>query len=93
MDEVVQATKFSKDRVKDIYCLISLCAYPNGCGWAIFRMPIMYLTATIYKQLFKAKVEIHVAKKPVPIYESEERGSSDISETFMKVAPNLRGHV
>ena len=32
-------------------------------------------------QLFKAKVEIHVAKKPVPIYESEERGSSDISES------------
>ena len=38
----------------------------------------------IQTTLFKAKVEIHVAKKPVPIYESEERGSSDISETFMK---------
>ena len=50
-------------------------------------MPIMYLTATIYKQLFKPKVEIHVAKKPVPIYESEGRGSSDISVTFMKAAP------
>ena len=54
-------------------------------------MPIMYLTATIYKQLFSDKVEIHVAKKPVPIYESEERGSSDISETVHESGPIFRG--
>ena len=28
--------------IKAFNCLTPLCAYPNGRGWAIYRMPIRY---------------------------------------------------